>query len=114
MTLTVRWDRNGDLGEHGTVTVTERNPATATSDLFKFAAEGRTRRKIRHYRRPEEKRRGANRTHIDDGGPVAGLVLRFSSRIQIVEGRAAQGCRQYVPEHVAAELFEHGASEVNA
>ena len=111
---TVRWDRNGDLGEHGTVTVTDRNPATATTDLYKFAAVDRTRRKIHHYRNEEEKRRGGNRTHIDDCGPVAGLVLTFKSRRQIVHGRTAQGCNQYVPPHVASALFEDGATEVSA
>lgn len=110
----VRWDRNGDLGEHGTVTVTDRDDATALTDLYKFAAEDRRRDRYHHYRDEQTKEWGGDRERIDDGGPVAGLVLTFERRAQIVHGRTTQECRQTVPEHVAAALFEAGAAEVGA
>ena len=110
----IRWNREGDLGEYGTVSVTRQVPEHALSDLFKFAAVGRRRDRYHHFRDERTKEYGGDRERINDGGPVAGLVLRFDSRTQIVHGRTAQDCKQMVTKEVATALFDAGAAEVSA
>ena len=112
--IKLRWDRGGDLGEHGTVTAKVQDDQLCRTDLYELAAVDRRRKTVRYTRSERARERGSAPDEMDHGGPLAGLVLRYVDHERLVYSRSVETPRQDLPQDVAEALLEAGAAEVGA
>ena len=111
----IRWDDEGDAGEHGTVILTDKAHSPHSVAVYRFGVADRGRERYqREYDKPERAEYGASRNVATDGGICAGMVLKFYKVVVLDHGTTAQRPYQALPESVAKSLYDAGAAKVEA